>query len=168
MELIEGQPLDPDTGGVLHGVAIPMLACAFFSCCLAHAGRRSEGTASLSGVVAGGAGAIVALHLVPTVKNPVRYYDGYESVLNADGTFAFTEIPAGDYRLTVEASAPQPPVPVGNIALQFGEGRPSSFTATLPSSMRSGAIRLRAGEKRKGITVKLPHKVFFCELLSSK
>lgn len=120
---------------------------------LALAERHSDGTASLSGFVKGGSGAAVALHLEPATKSPVRYYDGYEAVLKEDGSFLFTEIPPGNYQLTVESHGFVPPVPFG----------PSgSFTAILPADMASGAITLHPGEVRKGISIELIRKLSFC------
>jgi hypothetical protein len=119
---------------------LPLLL-VLLPCSPAHAGKNSDGTTSLSGVVKGASGANVALHLEPVADNPVRYYDGYEAVPRADGFFSFTEIPPGNYRLTVEASG---------------------FTATLPADMPSGALTLRAGKKRTNIVITLWHRLSIC------
>jgi hypothetical protein len=67
----------------------------------AGAETHSGNSASLSGVVKGGSDANLIIHLESAVDNPVRYYDGYEALPKADGSFSFTEIPPGNYRLTV-------------------------------------------------------------------
>jgi len=115
--------------------------------------KHADGTASLTGLVKGGSGTAVALHLEPTTMSPVRAFDGYEAVLKEDGTFLFTEIPPGEYRLTVESSGPIPRIP--SLA-------PSNFTVILPPAVPSGTITMHPGEARKGLSIELTHKLSFC------
>jgi len=139
-------------------------------CFLGIAEKHSAGTASVSGRVKGGSDAAVVLHLEAVAENPVRYYDGYEAVPAPDGTFSFTEIPPGDYRLTVEPSAIAPPVstvaPAGNSTYHPNYdhiGNPSNgFTAILPSDIHLGLITLHPGEARKGVVIELIHQLSFC------
>ena len=56
------------------------ILCALFVSNLAHPQGRSHATASIAGVLKGGSGAIVAVHLEPATEDPLRYYDGYEAV----------------------------------------------------------------------------------------
>ena len=53
--------------------------CALFVSNIAHPQNRSHATASIAGVLKGGSGAIVAVHLEPATEDPLRYYDGYEA-----------------------------------------------------------------------------------------
>lgn len=146
------------------------LLLVFFAVSLAHAAKHSDGTASLSGIVKGGSGAAVAVHLEPVTQSPVRYYDGYEAVPKEDGSFTFTEIPPGEYRLTVEANVFVPPIPFGSpgstITLRIGDDRdrrqPGGFTAILPADLASGTITLHSGEERKGVVIELTHKLSIC------
>lgn len=146
------------------------LLLVFFAVSLAHAEKRSDGTASLSGVVKGALGAAVAVHLEPVMQSPVRYYDGYEVVPKNDGSFTFTEIPPGEYRLTIEANSFVPPIssaPYGaQITLRIGDERdrrqPGGFTAIFPVDLASGIITLHPGEARKGVDIELVHKLSIC------
>ena len=150
----------------------PSLAMVLALLCsgFAVAQKRPDGTASLSGVVTGGAGATVAVHLEPKGDNPARYFDGYEAVAGTDGRFAFSEIPPGEYRLTVDASIGVPAqvarYPVPAIILHPGEEQERNqlgrFTVGLPADMAGGAVTLRAGEARTGFAVRLSHTVSFC------
>ena len=146
------------------------LLLVLFAVSLAHAEKHSDGTASLSGVVIGASGAAVAVHLEPETQSTVRYYDGYEAVPREDGSFSFTEIPPGEYRLTVEANSFVPPIPSGppgsTITLRIGDERarqqPGGFTAILPADLASGTITLHTGEERQGVVIELTHKLSIC------
>jgi hypothetical protein len=136
---------------------------------LAGAETHSGSSASLSGVVKGGSDANLTIHLEPAVDNPVRYYDGYEALPKADGSFSFTEIPPGNYRLTVvDANAQVSKAPRPGISVPLNPGgdrvglRPSAFTVLFPADLPSGAIHLREGEHRKAITLELTHTVSIC------
>jgi hypothetical protein len=152
-------------------------SCAFlamFLCLpvvsLAFAEKHFEGTASLSGVVRNGSGATVAVHLEPANLSPVRYYDGYEAVAKEDGSFTFTEIPPGKYRLTVEANSFLPPIPSAppgaQITLAIGDDRErrqtGGFTAVFPADLASGMLTLHPREARKGVEVTLIHRLSIC------
>jgi hypothetical protein len=96
---------------------------------LLHAQPRTDAApASLSGVIVGSAGASVAVHLEPSVQSAVRYYDGYEAVPKADGSFTFTQIPPGHYRLTVDASVFVPPADFDSQTANVGDDRTKSPT----------------------------------------
>ena len=95
---------------------------------LLHAQPRTDASASLSGVIVGSAGASVAVHLEPSVQSAVRYYDGYEAVPKADGSFTFTQIPPGHYRLTVDASVFVPPADFDSQTANVGDDRTKSPT----------------------------------------
>lgn len=140
------------------------------ACTVALAEKHSDGTASLSGVVKGALGATVAVHLEPATQNPVRYYDGYEAIPKENGSFTFTEIPPGEYRLTVEANSFVPPIPSAppgaQITLRIGDERdrrqPGGFTAIFPADLASGIITLHPGEVRKDVDIELIHKLSIC------
>ena len=132
--------------------------------------KHSDGMASLSGIIKGGSGATVAVHLEPATESPVRYYDGYEAVPKEDGSFQFTEIPPGEYQLSLEANTFVPAIPSappgGTITLLVGDDRdrrqPGGFTVNLPTDMASGVVTLHPGEARKGVVIELTHKLSFC------
>jgi hypothetical protein len=137
---------------------------------LAHAEKHSVGTASLSGVVKGGSGASLAVHLEPIAQSPVRYYDGYEALPREDGSFTFTEIPPGKCRISVEegtvtpidfATPPlivtTPHLPNYRDRSQFGVA-----TAILSTDLASDEITLLPSEKRKGLVITLTHNLSFC------
>jgi hypothetical protein len=128
-----------------------------FAVSLVYAEKHADGTASLSGVVKGASGAAVAVHLEPMPQSPVRYYDGYEAVPKDDGSFTFTEIPAGEYRLTVESSVPVQQIDFKRVGTPSGH-----FTTILPADIASGIITLRSGEARKGVDLELIHKLSIC------
>ncbi len=92
----------------LKSCKLQALLLVLFAVSLVHAEKHSVGTASLSGVVKGGSGACLAIHLEPSAQSPVRYYDGYEALPREDGSFTFTEIPPGKYRLSVEEGVVTP------------------------------------------------------------
>jgi hypothetical protein len=133
---------------------------------LLHAQPRTDASASLSGVIVGSAGASVAVHLEPSVQSAVRYYDGYEAVPKADGSFTFTQIPPGHYRLTVDAGVFVPPANFDSQTANVGDDRtrrkPSNFTITLPPDISSGAITLHPSEHRKRVSIQLTHNLSFC------
>jgi protocatechuate 3,4-dioxygenase beta subunit len=109
----------------------------------------------------GASGAIVAVHLEPTIEGPVRYYDGYEATPRPDGSFYFTEIPAGDYRITVESESQLSMAPPGQGGNQVRQHLPG-FTTIFPADMPSGVVHLRGGEHRKGIVIDLTHRLSIC------
>src|SRR3984957_2513291 len=130
------------------------ILCALFVSSVAHPQDHSYATASIAGVLNGGSGAILTVHLEPTTEDQVRYYDGYEAMLQPDGRFSFTEIPPGDYKLTVDAESQlsmEPPGTGGDQVRQQHRG----FTEIFPADMPSGSVHLRSGEHRKGIVIEL-------------
>jgi hypothetical protein len=128
--------------------------CALFVSNVAHPQDHSHATASIAGVLNGGSGAILAVHLEPATEDPVRYYDGYEAMLQQDGSFSFTEIPPGDYRLIVDAESQLSMAPPGTGGDQVHREL-RGFTAIFPVNMPSGSVHLRSGEHRKGIVIEL-------------
>ncbi len=135
--------------------------CALFVSNIAHPQNRSHATASIAGVLKGGSGAIVAVHLEPATEDPLRYYDGYEAVPRPDGSFSFSEIPPGDYRLTVDAESQLPMAPPGTGGDRVRQ-QPRGFTAIFPADMPSGTVHLLGGEHRKGVVIELTHKLSIC------
>jgi len=146
------------------------LILVLFAVSLAHAEKHIVETASLSGVVKNGSGASLAVHLEPATQSSVRYYNGYEAVPREDGSFTFTEIPPGKYRISVEegtvtpidfATPPlivtTPHLPNYRDRSQFGVA-----TAILSTDLASDEITLLPSEKRKGLVITLTHNLSFC------
>ncbi len=137
---------------------------------LAFAETRSRDTASLSGVVKGGSGTNMAVHLEPTTQSPVRYYDGYEATLKNDGSFTLTEIPPGEYRISIEENTITPPDPAAPIRSQvtphlaYDRDRRqwSAISTNLSTNLGTSIITLHPGEARKGVVIELAHRLSFC------
>jgi len=146
------------------------LTCILFLSQIALAAAHPGGMASLSGVVKGGSGTNLAVHLEPTTQTPVRYYDGYESTLKNDGSFAFTEVPPGEYRISVEEDIVTPPDAAAPIRSQItphlaydrDRRQWSAISTTLSTSMGANVITLRPGETRNGVVLELARKLSFC------
>lgn len=143
------------------------LSCVLFLSQVAHPATRSNGTASVSGVLKGDVGSHVLLHLVPTTADPVRYYDGYEAQPKADGTFSFTEIPPGQYRLTIDVGPELSMAPPSNSVRLSPDNervrqRSKGVTPIFPGDMPSGSIQLHAADQRKGIVITLTHRPSIC------
>ena len=117
-------------------VAPSVVALALLLCGHAHAQRNKSATGELFGVVKGGDGTPIVLHLRSLDQNPVRYYDGYEDVATKDGVFHFADIAPGLYQL---------------------ESETSGFTQVVPET-----ITLHVGESRKGVVVSLRPSVSLC------
>ena len=60
------------------------ILCSLFVSNVAHPQDHSHATASIAGALKGGSGAILAVHLEPATEDPVRYYNGYEAMLQPD------------------------------------------------------------------------------------
>jgi hypothetical protein len=125
------------------------------------------GSASVAGVLEGDRGKNATVHLTPTVLDPFWYYDGYEAIPKSDGTFAFTEIPPGQYRLTVDNEPKTPMVPPGYSVSMAPRGdrggeHPSGITVAFPGDMPAGVVRLSAGEHRNGVVLGLTHRLSIC------
>jgi hypothetical protein len=140
------------------------------ACNLTSAQEQADNLANLSGTVRGGEGALIALHLESISDNPVRYFDGYESTPAADGSFAFTAIPPGDYRITLEANQimplhfPQNPQNTHTVQPieQKYKLQTINFTMHFPQDLASGVITLHPGESRKGLSIELLHVDSIC------
>ena len=146
------------------------LLLIFSSSSLVLPENKPDTTASLSGVVKGGSGTNLAVHLEPTTQSPVRYYDGYESTLKNDGSFTFTEIPPGEYRISVEEDIVTPPDAAAPIRSQItphlaydrDRRQWGATSSTLSTSLGADVITLHLGETRKGVVIELTRKVSFC------
>jgi len=97
----------------------------------AIAQSKNDGTAMLSGTVIGGNTAI-SVYLQSTDENPTRYYDGYKSTADKNGSFLFIEIKPGTYRIRAEASG---------------------FISTESESGSATLIKLQANETRGGVKI---------------
>ncbi|MDT7812605.1 MAG: hypothetical protein QOJ42_2521, partial [Acidobacteriaceae bacterium] len=137
------------------------ILCLLFVSNLAHPQDRSHATAQIAGVLKGGSGAIVAVHLEPATEDTWRYYDGYEAVPRPDGSFSFSEIPPGEYRLTVDAESQLSMAPPGTGGDRVRQ-QPRGFTAIFPADMPSGTVHLLGGEHRKGVVIELTHNLSIC------
>jgi hypothetical protein len=82
----------------------------------------------------------MVVHLERATEDPVRYYDGYEAVPRPDGSFSFTEIPHGDYTITVDDESQLSMAPPG---------------AIFPSDMPSGTAV-------DSFAIGFPFTVWFC------
>jgi hypothetical protein len=147
-----------------------VLPCILFLSQIAFTATQSDGTAALSGVVKGGSGANLAVHLEPTPQSPVRYYDGYEALPREDGSFTFTEIPPGKYRLSVAEGVvtpidfATPPLIVTTPLLPKYRDRSQYGVAmtNLSTDLASDEITLLPSERRKGFVITLTHNLSFC------
>jgi protocatechuate 3,4-dioxygenase beta subunit len=116
-----------------------LAAFALVLCGDAQAQAKNRETAEVFGVVKGGDGTPIVVHLRSLEENPVRYYDGYEEKTKKDGSFHFAGIEPGPYQVQTDGrgftlSVSEP------FSLHAGEIRKSIIISVTPSFSLCGRV----------------------------